>query len=120
MHITPTFGVQTQLPSLAALTHPRSPNAVDGLAHLGGFAMGLLLGSILYPAIHETRRHRLITWGCRIVAIPLIVLAFVLTIKNFCAFRIVTFTFPCSPDDSSSESWLRRSQADVRAFFRYR
>jgi hypothetical protein len=70
--------------SLAALTRPRSPNAVDGLAHLGGFAAGLLLGSILYPAIHETRRHRLITWGCRIVAIPLIVLAFVLTIKNFC------------------------------------
>jgi hypothetical protein len=82
----------------ASLIYPRSPNAVDGLAHLGGFAMGLLLGSILYPAIHETRRHRLIVWGCRIVAIPLIVLAFVLTIKNFCALRIVPCTFPCTPD----------------------
>jgi hypothetical protein len=46
--------------------------------------MGLLMGTILYPSISETRRHRLIVWGCRLVALPLIVLAFVLTIKNFC------------------------------------
>lgn len=47
--------------------------------------MGILMGIILYPSISETRRHRLIVWSCRVVALVLIVLAFVLTIKNFCA-----------------------------------
>ncbi|KAK8843397.1 hypothetical protein IAR55_007054 [Kwoniella newhampshirensis] len=59
------------------------PNAVDGLAHLGGWAMGILMGTILYPSISETRRHRYIVWGCRVVALPLIILAFVLTLRNF-------------------------------------
>ncbi|KAK4684349.1 hypothetical protein P7C73_g5833, partial [Tremellales sp. Uapishka_1] len=59
------------------------PNAVDGLAHLGGFAMGLLLGSILYPSISETKRHRNIVWGIRFVALALAIVAFVLTVRNF-------------------------------------
>ncbi|WWD21085.1 hypothetical protein CI109_105566 [Kwoniella shandongensis] len=59
------------------------PNAVDGLAHLGGWAMGILMGIILYPSISETKRHRYIVWGFRVIALPLIILAFVLTIKNF-------------------------------------
>ncbi|WWC64118.1 uncharacterized protein I303_106726 [Kwoniella dejecticola CBS 10117] len=59
------------------------PNAVDGLAHLGGWAIGILLGIILYPSISETKRHKYILWGARVVAFVLAILAFVLTIKNF-------------------------------------
>ncbi|WVQ93311.1 hypothetical protein IAU59_000379 [Kwoniella sp. CBS 9459] len=59
------------------------PNAVDGLAHLGGWAIGILLGIILYPSISETKRHRYIIWGARVAAFVLVILAFVLTIKNF-------------------------------------
>ncbi|WWC91298.1 uncharacterized protein L201_006241 [Kwoniella dendrophila CBS 6074] len=59
------------------------PNAVDGLAHLGGWAIGILLGIILYPSISETKRHKYILWVARVIAFVLAILAFVLTIKNF-------------------------------------
>ncbi|OXH49895.1 hypothetical protein J004_03928 [Cryptococcus neoformans] len=59
------------------------PNAVDGLAHLGGWAMGILCGTILYPAITETKRRKYVIWGCRVVALALIIMAMVMTIKNF-------------------------------------
>lgn len=61
-----------------------SPNAVDGLAHLGGWAMGILCGIILYPAITETKRRKYVVWGCRVMAVALIIMAMVMTIKNFC------------------------------------
>ena len=84
-----------------------SPNAVDGLAHLGvsgaivgierkadrqGFAVGLLMGIILYPSISETKRHKYIVWGLRIAAIPLLIVAFVLTVKNFCELSFIVVT----------------------------
>ncbi|ORY26257.1 hypothetical protein BCR39DRAFT_470533 [Naematelia encephala] len=59
------------------------PFAVDGFAHLGGWAMGLLCGIILYPSISETKTHRFAIWFARLVALVLIIIAFVLTIKNF-------------------------------------
>ena len=62
----------------------RRPNAVDGLAHLGGFAMGILLGTILYPSISETKAHRYTLWAARVVALVLVIVAFALTTKNFC------------------------------------
>jgi hypothetical protein len=46
--------------------------------------MGILCGIILYPSISETKRHKYTVWALRAAAVPLIVLAFVLTIKNFC------------------------------------
>jgi hypothetical protein len=46
--------------------------------------MGILCGIILYPSISETKRHKYTVWTLRAVALPLIILAFVLTIKNFC------------------------------------
>lgn len=46
--------------------------------------MGILCGIILYPSISETKRHKYTVWALRAVAVPLIILAFVLTIKNFC------------------------------------
>ena len=45
--------------------------------------MGLLVGTIFYPVISVTKRHRLITWMFRLVAIPLAVLLFVGLIRNF-------------------------------------
>ena len=48
--------------------------------------MGLLMGIILYPSINETPRHRYIVWGCRVLAVPLIIMAFVLTTRNFCEY----------------------------------
>ena len=45
--------------------------------------MGLLVGTILYPVISVTKRHRLIMWMFRLAAIPLAVLLFVTLIRNF-------------------------------------
>lgn len=70
--------------SVACVLPNPSPYAVDGLAHLGGFAMGLMLGIVLVPSTPETKRYRMIVWGCRIVALPLAIVAFALTAKNFC------------------------------------
>lgn len=53
------------------------------IAHIGGFVMGLLVGTVLYPVISVTKRHRLITWIFRLAAIPLAVLLFVFLIRNF-------------------------------------
>lgn len=60
----------------------------DGLtvypsAHIGGFLMGLLVGMVFYPIISATKRHRIIVWSCRIVAIPLAIVLFVVLIRNF-------------------------------------
>jgi len=56
---------------------------VDNFAHLGGFLMGLFFGIIFYPVISETKRHRLIMWGFRLVAIPLAIVLFVVLSRNF-------------------------------------
>ncbi|KAG2023575.1 hypothetical protein CC2G_001213 [Coprinopsis cinerea AmutBmut pab1-1] len=56
---------------------------VDNFAHLGGFLMGLLVGTIFYPVISASKRHKTIMWGFRLAAIPLVILLFVLLIRNF-------------------------------------
>jgi membrane associated rhomboid family serine protease len=56
---------------------------VDNFAHLGGFLMGLLVGTTFYPVISATRRHKVIMWGFRLLAIPLAVVLFVVLIRNF-------------------------------------
>ena len=56
---------------------------VDNFAHLGGFLMGLLVGMIFFPVISETRRHKMITWGFRIAAVPLVIVLFVVLTRNF-------------------------------------
>jgi len=56
---------------------------VDNFAHLGGFLMGLLVGTTFYPVIHETKRHRLIVWFFRLAALPLTIVLFVVLTKNF-------------------------------------
>ncbi|KAG5715784.1 Rhomboid family member 1, partial [Termitomyces sp. T112] len=56
---------------------------VDNFVHLGGFLMGLLVGTTFYPVISTTKRHMLIIWFFRIIAIPLAIVLFVVLIRNF-------------------------------------
>lgn len=46
---------------------------LDNFAHIGGFAVGLLGAMILGPSIHETQRHRVVTWVLRVIAAALLV-----------------------------------------------
>ncbi len=45
--------------------------------------MGLLVGTVFYPVISVSKRHRFITWGFKIAAIPLAVILFVVLVRNF-------------------------------------
>lgn len=45
--------------------------------------MGLLVGMFLYPIISTTKRHKAIVWACRIAAVPLVVVLYVVLIRNF-------------------------------------
>ncbi|KIK55862.1 hypothetical protein GYMLUDRAFT_174979 [Collybiopsis luxurians FD-317 M1] len=56
---------------------------IDNFAHLGGFLLGLLTGITFYPIISVTTRHRLITWACRVIALVLSIVLFVVLIRNF-------------------------------------
>ncbi|KAI8980745.1 rhomboid family-domain-containing protein [Trametes punicea] len=56
---------------------------VDNFAHLGGLAMGLLVGMALYPIISPSKRHRMIVITLRVLAVPLAVVMFVVLIRNF-------------------------------------
>jgi len=56
---------------------------IDNFAHLGGFLMGLLLSVLLYPAIHQTKRHRMVFYVLRTIAIPGVVVLFVVLTRNF-------------------------------------
>jgi hypothetical protein len=52
-------------------------------SHIGGFACGLLIAVLLYPAIHQTRRHRIVFYALRAIALPGVILLFVLLARNF-------------------------------------
>ncbi|KAJ7596950.1 hypothetical protein C8J56DRAFT_918762 [Mycena floridula] len=56
---------------------------VDNFAHLGGFLLGLLVGTTLYPVISVTKRHRYIVWGFRLAAIPVAIILYVILTRNF-------------------------------------
>ncbi|KAJ7103612.1 hypothetical protein B0H15DRAFT_875192 [Mycena belliarum] len=56
---------------------------VDNFAHLGGFVMALFVGTIFYPVISVTKKHKIIMASARIAAIPVAVLLFVLLTRNF-------------------------------------
>ena len=53
------------------------------IAHIGGFLVGLLSGMVLYPIISPTRRHKIIVWACRLAALPIIIVLYVVLIRNF-------------------------------------
>ncbi|KAJ7357283.1 hypothetical protein DFH08DRAFT_912271 [Mycena albidolilacea] len=56
---------------------------VDNFAHLGGFVMALFVGTIFYPVISVSKRHRIGMTTARILAIPVAVILFVVLIRNF-------------------------------------
>ncbi|KIP12521.1 hypothetical protein PHLGIDRAFT_81751 [Phlebiopsis gigantea 11061_1 CR5-6] len=56
---------------------------VDNFAHIGGFLVGLLSGIVLYPIISPTRRRKIIVWACRLAALPVIIVLYVVLIRNF-------------------------------------
>ncbi|KAF6766139.1 hypothetical protein DFP72DRAFT_8116 [Ephemerocybe angulata] len=56
---------------------------VDNFAHLGGFLMGLLVGTFFYPVISETKRHKWFMWIFRLAALPVAIVLFVLLLRNF-------------------------------------
>ncbi|TFK30349.1 rhomboid-domain-containing protein [Coprinopsis marcescibilis] len=56
---------------------------VDNFAHIGGFVMGLLVGTVFYPVISQTKRHKIIMWSFRIAAIPLAIVPFIFLARNF-------------------------------------
>ncbi|KAJ6509455.1 hypothetical protein C8R47DRAFT_26199 [Mycena vitilis] len=56
---------------------------VDNFAHLGGFVMALFVGTIFYPVISATKRHRILMTSARIAAIPVAVILFVVLTRNF-------------------------------------
>ncbi|KAM0792842.1 hypothetical protein ACM66B_002608 [Microbotryomycetes sp. NB124-2] len=69
---------------------------IDNFAHLGGMLMGLLVAIVLLPVIHESKAHRIVFWVLRIMAMPLIVVLFVVLVRNF-----------YTSDPGSSCSWCR-------------
>ncbi|KAH9968882.1 hypothetical protein BC827DRAFT_1290710 [Russula dissimulans] len=55
----------------------------DHIAHIGGFVMGLFVGTVFYPVVSTSRRHKLIVLGFRLAAIPIAVILYVLLTRNF-------------------------------------
>jgi RsiW-degrading membrane proteinase PrsW (M82 family) len=45
--------------------------------------MGLLVGTVFYPVISITKRHKAIMWAFRLAAIPLAIVLFVVLVRNF-------------------------------------
>ncbi len=45
--------------------------------------MGLLCAAILYPVVSTTKRHKIIMWIVRISMIPLVVVLYVVLMRNF-------------------------------------
>ena len=45
--------------------------------------MGLLVGTVFYPVISESKRHKAIMWCFRIAALPIVIVLFVVLIRNF-------------------------------------
>ncbi|KAF7306856.1 RHOMBOID-like protein [Mycena indigotica] len=56
---------------------------VDNFAHLGGFVMALFVGTIFYPVISVSRRHKIIMTTFRVLAIPVAIILFVVLTRNF-------------------------------------
>ncbi|SPO38624.1 uncharacterized protein PSFLO_04103 [Pseudozyma flocculosa] len=56
---------------------------IDNFSHIGGFCVGILGGLLFAPAIHPTRRHRIVCWLLRLVSLGLLVGFFVGLAVNF-------------------------------------
>ncbi|GAA5926763.1 hypothetical protein JCM1841_000634 [Sporobolomyces salmonicolor] len=69
---------------------------VDNFAHLGGFAMGLVVSLLLFPIVHPSRIHKRVFIALRLVALPLAIVMFVVLTRNF-----------YTGDPSTACSWCR-------------
>ncbi|BGP37358.1 hypothetical protein JCM10450v2_001267 [Rhodotorula kratochvilovae] len=69
---------------------------VDNFAHLGGFLVGLLTSILLFPIVHPSGTHKLVFVGLRLVALPLVIVVFVVLTRNF-----------YTGDPSTACSWCR-------------
>ncbi|KAF8632591.1 hypothetical protein AX15_001797 [Amanita polypyramis BW_CC] len=56
---------------------------LDNFAHIGGFVMGLLVGTVFYPIISTTKVHRTVTWVLRLAALALAIILYVVLVRNF-------------------------------------
>ncbi|KAH8555111.1 rhomboid family-domain-containing protein [Umbelopsis sp. PMI_123] len=57
---------------------------LDNFAHLGGFIVGIVAGVMLIPnRKRATRRFIMFTWVARVIALVLLIIIFVVTIKEF-------------------------------------
>ncbi|KAF8320120.1 rhomboid-domain-containing protein [Clavulina sp. PMI_390] len=56
---------------------------VDNFVHLGGFLAGLICAAIFLPVISTTKLHKSVMWGVRIGMIPLIIVLYVVLLRNF-------------------------------------
>ncbi|KAJ7071108.1 hypothetical protein C8F01DRAFT_1109143 [Mycena amicta] len=63
--------------------HYRPGRKVVLLASSRGFAMALFVGTIFYPVISVSKRHKIIMITARILAIPIAVILFVVLTRNF-------------------------------------
>lgn len=80
-------------------------------AHIGGFVMGLFVGTVFYPMISETKRHRLIAWTFKVAAIPVAIILYVVLIRNF-------YTSDPYAGMSYSSVFCRRSSQVLCSLFR--
>ncbi|GJN88015.1 hypothetical protein Rhopal_000971-T1 [Rhodotorula paludigena] len=56
---------------------------LDNFAHLGGFLVGLLSSIVLMPIVHPSRAHKLVFVTLRLIALPVLIVVFVVLTKNF-------------------------------------
>ncbi|KAI8582342.1 hypothetical protein K450DRAFT_228534 [Umbelopsis ramanniana AG] len=57
---------------------------LDNFAHLGGFIVGIVAGVMLIPnRKRATRRFIMFTWVARVIALVLLIVLFVVTVKEF-------------------------------------
>lgn len=68
---------------IGSLSRHSLPPGIDNFAHLGGFAMGLLVSLLFFPIIHPSRTHKLVFVALRILVLPLIVVFYVVLVRNF-------------------------------------
>ncbi len=108
-------------PQAVTLTPGAPPLPADNFAHIGGWAVGLLCAILFLPIVHPSRRHKLVVWGLRAVALPVLLVLFVVLAKNFytadpsasCSWCRYLSCFPTSSNDRCSGTGLSSVSTSV-------
>jgi membrane associated rhomboid family serine protease len=88
---------------------------LDNFAHIGGFAVGTLGGLLFCPAIHATKKHRIITWILRVISAGLLVGFCESFLRDLVAASLIlsssvvalTLNFYNSDDPSTACEWCK-------------